>query len=94
MHHTFTRNRTYTALDRAENPLYKNIRTIKREQMVNGGARWDGDELYILPPPPPPAGGRFAPSPTQNASVRLCRPALSAHASLVPFQHVGICKCW
>ena len=45
MQHTFTRNRTYSALDRAENPLYKNIRTIKREQMVQGGARWDGDEV-------------------------------------------------
>lgn len=67
MHHTFTRNRTYSFLDRAEHPLYKNIRTIKREQMVQGGARWDGDELYILPPPPPPSGGRFAPSPTHNS---------------------------
>ena len=69
MQHTFTRNRTYSALDRAEDPLYKNIRTIKREQMVKGGARWDGDELYILPPPPPPSGGRFSPSPTHNSSM-------------------------
>ena len=63
MHHTLTRNRTYAALDRPE-PLYKNIRTIKREQMVSGGARWDGDELYVLPPPPPPAGGRPGPNGT------------------------------
>jgi hypothetical protein len=57
MQHTFTRNRTYSALDRTESPpLYKNIRTIKREQMVQGGARWDGDELFVLPPPAPPDG--------------------------------------
>ena len=68
MHHTLTRNRTYGALDRAQQPLYKNIRTMKREQMVQGGARWDGDELYVLPPPPPPSGGHFSPSRTHNSS--------------------------
>ena len=53
MQHSFTRNRTYALLDGPE-ARYTNIRTFKREQMVTGGARFDGDELFVLPPPPPP----------------------------------------
>ena len=34
---------------------YKNIRTLKREQMVVGGDRFDGDELWTMPPPAPPS---------------------------------------
>ena len=68
MEHALTRNRTFAALDdpnRTE-AKYTNIRTIKREQMVQGGARFDGDELWSLPPPPPPSPpvSPYGPHPT------------------------------
>jgi hypothetical protein len=49
MEHSLTRNRSYAAVD-ATPKEYSNIRTFKRHQMVNGGARFDGDELWIYQP--------------------------------------------
>ena len=50
MQHTLTRNRTYDALDDGR---YQNVRIYKREQMISGGARFDTDELWVLPQLPP-----------------------------------------
>ena len=62
MQFALTRNRTFAALDAGQ---YQNIRTFKhRHGGAPGGARWDGDELYVLPPPPPPAGGKPGPNGT------------------------------
>ena len=41
------RNKTYAALAAGR---FANIRTYKREQMISGGAQFDGNEVYVLPP--------------------------------------------
>ena len=49
MDFALTRNRTFAALDAGR---YQNIRTFKhRHGGAPGGARFDGDEQWILPPP-------------------------------------------
>ena len=49
MANALTRNRTFAALDSGR---YQNIRTFKHfHGAAPGGARWDGDELYILAQP-------------------------------------------
>lgn len=64
--HALTRNRTFSAVD--EGGQYGNIRTFYHDH--DGGARWDGDELWVLPPPPPPPpGGPFFGWQRPNSSV-------------------------
>lgn len=49
MQHALTRNRTFAALDAHQ---YQNIRTFKhRHGGAPGGARWDGDEQWVMPQP-------------------------------------------
>ena len=49
MQNALTRNRTFAALDARQ---YQNIRTFKhRHGGAPGGARWDGDEQWIMPQP-------------------------------------------